>query len=56
MMVEWQCPHCKSKYYSSYEQGEKKHITCDYCDEKFVNPYFEGISDSRIGPSAQNNL
>ena len=56
MVFEWLCPYCKRKFYSANEEKEKECVTCIYCDEDVVNPYFEGTSDSKNGPLEQKKL
>ncbi len=44
MVSEWLCPYCNRKFYSAEEERDKEYVTCIYCGEEVVNPYFEGIS------------
>jgi ribosomal protein S27E len=40
-MVEWQCPFCNGKMYSSYKYQDQKIVICIYCGEIILNPYYQ---------------
>ncbi|MDP4092581.1 MAG: hypothetical protein Q8920_04400 [Bacillota bacterium] len=40
-MVEWTCPDCKGKMYSSYEAQVKKTVKCIYCGKEYENPFYQ---------------
>lgn len=38
-MVEWICPHCGGKEYSSWNREDKEKVRCIYCGKEYPNPY-----------------
>lgn len=47
MMVNWTCPHCGKRMYSSWERKNKRKVKCIYCHRKFNNPYYKTDSVNR---------
>jgi hypothetical protein len=40
-MVEWECPCCNGKMYSSCRYQDQKIVICICCGEIILNPYYQ---------------